>query len=154
MSLLKQNRRGDISTVMLRWLHIDPSKIRSRPILFFVFFLVFQTNPVGVQLFSYVNNAISSVPINLYRCWSYEWKHSWLYPLKQKFAWYKFGVRLLSLQLIRHFSCTVNQNRFQMSVKIWGASCPISPTKCTSIEARVIASIGWVLSQYLHPCWC
>ena len=33
--------------------------------------LVFQTNPVGVGLFSYVK--ISFVPINLHRCWPREW---------------------------------------------------------------------------------
>ena len=37
--------------------------------------LVYQTSPVGVELFSYVN-AFFHVPINLHRCWPHEWKHS------------------------------------------------------------------------------
>ena len=36
--------------------------------------LVSQTNPVGVELFSYANAFFC--PINLHRCWPGEWKHS------------------------------------------------------------------------------
>ena len=36
--------------------------------------LVFQTNPLGVELFSYVKDFF--VPRNLLRCWPREWKHS------------------------------------------------------------------------------
>ena len=51
--------------------------------------LMFQTNPVGVDLFSFVT--LSFVPINLHRCYSREWKRS-------------IGNRLLARW--RHFTTT------------------------------------------------
>ena len=38
--------------------------------------LVSQTSPLGVELFSYANAFISFAPINLHRCWPFEWKCS------------------------------------------------------------------------------
>ena len=47
-----------------------PKTMKGRP------FWGFQTNPMGVELFSYANVTISFVPINLHRCWSHEGRPS------------------------------------------------------------------------------
>lgn len=108
---------------------------------------VFQTNPLGFQLFSYVHNFFCSNKFAqiLVTC------VKTLYIHCSELSLPGINSVLVSLQLIRHFSCTVKQNRFKMSVKIRGSSRPISPTKCIGIDARVILG---VLPQYLRPCWC
>ena len=60
----------------------EASKFMTGPFRFYRVFshdvttaiLVSQTNPLGIELFSYAN--ASFVPINLHRCWPRELKHS------------------------------------------------------------------------------